>query len=208
MGTFHIKESNELSYIHVPRTGLAVKKIISDWFRPNFKTFTMDPWMINHPNLKMVKDRIPTGKTFALVRNPWMRVWSLYRKIEAEGYWLDWNRMKPTTLKPFNEWLEDYSNPAWEFHFPRWFDRWTQMSEFVEYRDLDGNLYTVDYLLRAETLEKDFDQIRDYLKCDIPLPDLSMHQETTDYRQFYTDKGAECVYKIYGRDIVKYNYSF
>lgn len=208
MGTFYINEPAELSYIHVPRTGLAVKKIISDWFRPNFNTFKMDPWMINHPNLQMVKERIPTGKTFALVRNPWMRVWSLYRKIEAEGYWLDWNRMKPTALKPFNQWLEDYADPAWEFHFPRWFDRWTQMSEFVEYRDLDGQLYTVDYLLRAETLEKDFEQIRDYLKCNILLPDLSMHEENKDYRQFYTDKGAECVYKVYGRDIVKYNYTF
>ena len=103
---------------------------------------------------------------------------------------------------------EDYADPAWDFQFPRWFDRWTQMSEFVEYRDLDGKLYTVDFLLRAESLEKDFEQVRDYLKFYEPLPDISMHQETTDYRQHYTDNGAECVYKIYARDIIKYKYSF
>jgi hypothetical protein len=208
MGSFHIPQEPELSYIHVPRTGLGMKKIIQEWFKPNFKTFYINSWMINHPSLRMVREHIPTGKTFSVIRNPWMRVWSLYRKIAKEGYWLDWNGVAGNKLKPFNEWLEDYADPAWNFHFPRWFDRWTQMSEFVEYRDLDGKSYTVDFLLRAETLEKDFKEVRDYLNCYVPLPDISMHQETIDYRQHYTDKGAECVYKVYGRDIVKYNYSF
>lgn len=208
MGSFHIPGEQELSYIHVPRTGLAVKKVITEWFRPNFDSFYIDPWMTNHPNLRMLRGHIPAGKTFALVRNPWMRVYSLYRKIAREGYWLDWNMMKPSELKPFNEWLEDYSDPAWEFKWPRWFDRWTLMSEFIEYKDLDGNYFTVDFLLRSETFEKDFEQIRDYLNCNIPLPDLSMHKETDDYRNHYTDKGAECVYKVYARDIIKYGYKF
>jgi hypothetical protein len=208
MGSFHIPGQKELSYIHVPRTGLGVKKIIKEWFRPNFENFYIDPWMTNHPNLRMLRERIPTGKTFALVRNPWMRVYSLYRKIAREGYWLDWNMMQPTDLKPFNEWLEDYANPAWEFKWPRWFDRWTLMSEFIEYKDLDGNYFTVDFLLRSETLEKDFEQVRDYLNCNILLPDLSMHEETDDYRKHYTDKGAEYVYKVYARDIIKYGYKF
>lgn len=208
MGSFHVPGQKELSYIHVPRTGLGVKAVIKEWFRPNFDSFYIDPWMTNHPNLKMLKERIPTGKTFALVRNPWMRVHSLYRKIAKEGYWLDWNMMQPTDLKPFNEWLEDYADPAWEFKWPRWFDRWTQMSEFIEYKDLDGNYFTVDFLLRSETFEKDFEQVQDYLNCNIPLPDLSMHKETDDYRNYYTDKGVECVYKVYARDIVKYGYKF
>ena len=208
MGTYHIPSEHELSYIHVPRTGLGIKKITKEWFKPNFETYYIDPWMINHPSLKMVRDHIPTGKTFSVIRNPWMRVWSLYRKILKEGYWLDWNGVQRGDLKPFNAWVEDYADPAWDFQFPRWFDRWTQMSEFVEYRDLDGNLYTVDFLLRAESLEKDFEQIQDYLKFYKPLPDISMHQETKDYRQHYTEKGAECVYKIYARDIIKYNYEF
>lgn len=208
MGTFHIRGEQELSYIHIPRTGLGIKKIVTDWIEPNFNGYYTKDWMINHPNLRMVKEHIPGGKTFSVIRNPWMRVWSFYRKITREGYWLDWNGIQQTNIKPFNEWLEDYADPNWNFHFPRWFDRWTQMSEFVEYRDLNGKLYTVDFLLRAESLEKDFVQIMDYMKCFKPLPDLSMHKETDEYRKYYTDKGAECVYKVYARDIIKYNYSF
>lgn len=207
MGTFYISNP-ELTYIHIPRTGLGIKKIIREWIQPNFDSYSVNDWMINHPSLRMVREKIPTGKTFSVIRNPWMRMWSFYRKISREGYWLDWNGVERTDLKPFNQWLEDYVDPAWEFHFPRWFDRWTQMSEFVEYRDLNGKLYTVDFLLRAEKLEEDFEQIRDYLNCYIPLPDISMHTETSDYRQHYTDRGAECVLEIYARDIVKYGYSF
>ena len=206
MGSFHIPRDKELSYIHVPRTGLGMKKIIREWIEPAFDSFYIDEWMINHPSLEMVKQRIPTGKTFSVIRNPWMRIWSFYRKISREGYWLDWNNT--VKLKPFNEWLVDYADPAWNFEFPRWFTRWTQMSEFVEYKDLDGNVYTVDFLLRAETLEADFEQVKEYLGYTAPLPDLSMHQETKDYRWHYTDNGAECVYKVHARDIIKYGYEF
>lgn len=208
MGSFHLPGKQELAYIHVPRTGLGMKKIISDWIQPNFDKFYTEDWMLNHPNLRMVKEKIPTGKTFALVRNPWMRVWSLYRKISKEGYWLDWNGATENKLKPFNEWLEDYADPKWSFEFPRWFSRWTQMSEFIEYKDLDGNYYAVDFLLKTESLETDFIQIKDYLNCNLPLPDISMHKETKDYRKHYTDAGAECVYKVHERDIIKYGYEF
>ena len=208
MGSFHVPGKFELSYIHVPRTGLGIKKITKEWFEPNFKSFYVEPWMIDHPSLQMLRDKIPTGKTFALVRNPWMRVWSLYRKISTEGYWLSWNRMKPTDLKPFDEWLEDYANPSVEFNFPRWFNRFTLMSEFIEYTDANGQHHTVDYLLRTETLEEDFKLIQDYLESTIPIPDLSMHKETLDYRNFYTDKDAECVFKVYEKDIIQYGYKF
>jgi hypothetical protein len=82
------------------------------------------------------------------------------------------------------------------------------MSEFIEYKDLDGKKYEVDFLLRAENLENDFEQIFDYLNCKKPLPDTSIYQNHTQYRKHYTDKGAECVYKVYERDIIKYNYEF
>ncbi len=88
MGTFYIPEP-ELSYVHVPRTGMAMKKIIKEWLKPNFKVDDETSWMIDHPNLEMVREHILTGKTLSVVRNPWQRVYSLYRKVSKEGYWLD-----------------------------------------------------------------------------------------------------------------------
>ena len=207
MGTFYI-DKPALAYVHVPRTGLAMKKIIAETLVLNYNVVSHVDWMINHPNLRMVNEHYPNAKTFSVIRNPWMRVWSLYRKISREGYWLDWNGLEGSKLKSFNEWLEDYCDPLYEFEFPRWFSRWTQMSEFVEYKDLNGKLYTVDFLLKAETLEKDFEPLREYLNFKGPLPDISMHKETTEYRKEYTDRGAELIAKLHARDIAKYKYDF
>jgi hypothetical protein len=201
MASFNVSQPVNLTYIHVPRTGMAIKTLTFEWIQKYNSTYRVDDWMIDHPNLQMVKEHIPNGKVFTVIRNPWMRVWSLYRKISTEGYWLDWNRMKPRDLKPFNEWLEDYADPNWEFKFPRWFDRWTNMIDFIEYKD-----QTVDYILRAENLVEDFQVIQDLLQCKEPLPDVSMY--TDEYREHYTDKGAECVYKVYERDIKRFAYEF
>lgn len=208
MGSFHIPTSPELSYIHIPRTGLGIKTLIDSWIIPNCPSFYVDNWMINHPNLRMLREQIPTGKTFSVIRNPWMRVWSFYRKIFYENYWQDWNGFKSSNLKPFNEWLQDYSDPAYDFDFPRWFTRWTQMQDFVEYKDLNGNLYTIDFLLRAESLEIDIEHIKDYLKIPGKLPDISKYKENKNYRYHFTEVGAECVYKVHERDIIKYGYEF
>ena len=66
MGTFYIP-SPELSYVHVPRTGMAMKKIIAEWLKPNFPVADSEPWMIDHPNLQMVREHILTGKTLSVV---------------------------------------------------------------------------------------------------------------------------------------------
>ena len=146
MGTFYIPKP-ELSYVHVPRTGMAMKKIISDWLKPNFTVVDNDPWMIDHPNLQMVRDRIPAGKTISIVRNPWQRVYSLYRKVAKEGYWLDWNNQTLLDLKPINDWVADYCNLDIAFEFPRWFNKATNQIDFLNY---DGNW--VDFIIKAEEL--------------------------------------------------------
>ena len=72
MGTFYISRP-ELAYVHVPRTGMAMKKVISDWLKPNFPINDTDAWMIDHPHLGIVKEYYPYAKTMSVVRNPWQR---------------------------------------------------------------------------------------------------------------------------------------
>lgn len=208
MTSFYIPGNANLAYIHIPRTGLGIKHLIDNFLRPRFPQLYVDNWMINHPNLEMIHRNIPNCVTFTVIRNPWMRMWSFYRKIYLEGYWLDWNKQDRKYLKPFNEWLKDYADPSYEFEFPRWFNRWTQMIDFVEYKDLNGKKYSVNFILRAEQLFSDFEPICNYLNIPFDIPDISKYAETKEYRQHYSDKGAECVYEIYKRDILRYEYSF
>ena len=198
MGTFYIPNP-ELAYIHVPRTGMAMKKIISDWLKPNFVVIDDEEWMINHPNLEMVRRHYSTAKAISVVRNPWQRIWSFYRKISAEGYWLDWNGKTLMDLKPLEPWLEDYANPDIVFDFPRWFNRFTNQIDF-----LNGG---VDFILKAECLETEFKVVQDYLCCLTPLPDISGYDHY-EYRKYFSTRCKDIVSKIFERDIDEFGYKF
>lgn len=200
MGTFYISKP-ELSYVHVPRTGMAMKKIISDWLKPNFSVVDEDPWMIDHPNLQMVRERILTGKTMTVVRNPWQRVYSLYRKVSTEGYWLDWNDQTLLDLKPINEWVADYCNPDVPFTFPRWFNKATNQIDFINY---NGNW--VDFICKAETLEQDFQQVKEYLECNIPLPDISGYDHW-GFKKYFNDASIKAIKKVHERDVDFFGYT-
>jgi len=200
MGTFYIPKP-ELSYVHVPRTGMAMKKIISDWLKPNFTVVDNDPWMVDHPNLQMVRDRIPTGKTISIVRNPWQRVYSLYRKVAKEGYWLDWNNQTLLDLKPINEWVADYCNPDVTFNFPRWFTRFTNQIDFLNY-DNDW----VDFIIKAEELETGFEPVREYLECYIPLPGLSGYDHW-EFKKYFNDASIRAIKKVHERDVDFFKYT-
>ena len=200
MGTFYISRP-ELAYVHVPRTGMAMKKIISDWIKPNFDVNDTDSWMIDHPHLGVVKEYYPYAKTMSVVRNPWQRVYSLYRKVSTEGYWLDWNGQTLLDLKPINEWVEDYCNPEMEFNFPRWFTRFTNQVEFIHVNDEN-----VDYICRAENLEQDFKKIKGYLNCDIPLPCISGYDHW-EFRNYLNDHSIQLIKKVHERDVDFFTYA-
>lgn len=201
MGTFYI-DKPELSYVHIPRTGMGMKKIIAQWLKLKFNVVDDIPWMIDHPNLSMVRNHIKTGSTLTVVRNPWARIWSLYRKIKTEGYWLDWNHLDLTNLKPFDAWVEDYVNPEIKFEFPRWFNRFTTMSEFIH-----SETESVRFVLKAENLEKDFKQVQEYLNCYDPLPDLSEYDHNEHWK-YFSDKSKKIVAKTFERDLDEFRYTY
>lgn len=200
MGTFYIA-SPELAYVHVPRTGMAMKKIISNWLKPNFHVTDTEPWMIDHPHLGMVTDHYPYAKTISVVRNPWQRVFSLYQKVSTEGYWLDWNNQVLLDLKPINEWVEDYCNPEIEFNFPRWFTRFTNQIDFICVDD-----QWVDYICRAENLSQDFTKVKQYLNCNIALPDISRYDHW-EFKKYLNDRSIQLIKKVHERDVDFFKYS-
>ncbi|MEY4331574.1 MAG: hypothetical protein RLZZ196_312 [Bacteroidota bacterium] len=199
MGTFYIKNP-ELAYVHVPRTGMAMKKIIADWLKPNFNVCDTDPWMIDHPHLGMVKDHYPTAKTMSVVRNPWQRIFSLYRKVSTEGYWLDWNGKTLLDLKPINEWVSEYCDPDVPFEFPRWFNRFTNQLDFIHVND-----EKVDFVCRAEYLDFDFQFVKEYLNCNIPLPDINGYDHW-EFLKYFNTNSIKLISKLHEKDIEYFNY--
>ena len=200
MGTFYISRPRR-AYIHVPRTGMAMKKIISEWIKPNFDVIDTDSWMIDHPHLGIVKDHYPDAKTMSVVRNPWQRVYSLYRKVSTEGYWLDWNNQTLLDLKPINEWVADYCNPEIEFNFPRWFTRFTNQIDFIHVNDEN-----VDFVCKAESLENDFEKVKNYLNCDISLPCISGYDHW-EFKNYFNDHSIQLIKKVHERDVDFFKYT-
>jgi hypothetical protein len=180
---------------------MAMKKIISDWLKTNFKVNDTDPWMIDHPHLGMVKEYYPYAKTMSVVRNPWQRVYSLYRKVSTEGYWLDWNNQTLLDLKPINEWVTDYCNPEIEFNFPRWFTRFTNQIDFIRVNDEH-----VDFVCKAESLEQDFKKVKEYLNCNIELPDISGYDHW-EFKKYFNDASINAIKKVHERDVDFFKYS-
>jgi hypothetical protein len=180
---------------------MAMKKIIKEWLNPNFNVVDKDPWMIDHPNLQMVREYIPTGKTMSVVRNPWQRVYSLYRKVSAEGYWLDWNNQTLLDLKPINEWVADYCNPDVTFNFPRWFTRFTNQVDFLNY----DNCW-VNFIIKAENLETEFKPVQEYLECEIPLPNLSGYDHW-EFKKYFNDASIQAIKKVHERDVDFFEYT-
>lgn len=202
MGTFYIAKP-ELSYIHIPRTGMGMKYIIRDYLKQHFHVSDSSDWMIDHPNLKMVREYFPTGKTVSVVRNPWQRIWSFYKKIRDEGYWLDWNGQTHIEIKPINEWIIDYCNTEIPFTFPRWFNRFTNMVEFVN----DGE-NVVDFILKSENIENDFKIVQEYLGISEPLPDISYTFNHHEYRKYFNNHSCELIRKLHERDCDAFHYTY
>jgi hypothetical protein len=180
---------------------MAMKKIISYWIKPNFDVIDTDPWMIDHPHLGIVKDYYPYAKTMSVVRNPWQRIYSLYRKVSTEGYWLDWNNQTLLDLKPINEWVEDYCDPDVTFNFPRWFTRFTNQIDFLNY---DNNW--VDFIIKAEELETGFKSVQEYLNCETPLPDISGYDHW-EFKKYFNDASIRAIKKVHERDVDFFGYT-
>lgn len=200
MGTFYIANP-KLAYVHVPRTGMAMKKIIAEWLKPNFSVDDTARWMIDHPHIGTVQEYYPDAKTMSVVRNPWQRIFSFYRKINTEGYWLDWNGKTLLDLKPINQWVEDYCNPEIPFEFPRWFNRFTNQIDFIEVKDSK-----VDFVCKAEYIDNDFKKIKEYLNCDIPLPNLTEYNHW-EFKHYLNSRSINLISKIHQRDIDYFKYS-
>jgi hypothetical protein len=200
MGTFYI-DTPELAYVHVPRTGMAMKKVISHWIKPNFNVIDTNNWMVDHPHLGMVREYYPYAKTLSVVRNPWQRVFSLYRKVSTEGYWLDWNGQTVLDLKPINKWVADYCNPEVPFEFPRWFNRFTNQVDFINVND-----EWVDYICKAENLKQDLVPVQEYLGCALLLPDITGYDHW-EFKKHFDSASIAAIKKVHARDVDFFKYT-
>jgi hypothetical protein len=191
--------SKELAFIHIPKTG---GTSILKWLEVNFSCEKMGG---KHIGITVLREKYFNAKVyFTCVRNPYSRMLSWFH-YQAKMSQYRVNKNKPRSHDV--EFLEVYKNG---------FNHWLQQEDLsylmtrpfvnpqVDFYDSD-----VLFVLKTETLNKDFVQVQEYLNCFKDLEHLNTSKSNDlDYRSVYDEKSKKIVYKMYEKDFDILKYTF
>lgn len=137
---------------------------------------------------------------FAMVRNPWDYVVSMYHFL----------REAATDEKGFL--TRGHPDLAFLVRQCSTFEEWVRLMPMLEldmtsyFSDDDGNVI-VDYIARYEDLDQEFARLCDRLGIVANLPRLNTSSRGI-YRDYYTTETKALVARHFSRDIERFDYSF
>lgn len=183
--------AHDLLFIHIPKTA---GTSIVQWARANF-TINKLP---KHAIFLDLNNEQTYGNSFAVVRNPYSRLYSWYtyrlRKAYQEDiipnnrdfmFYCEKNRGFETFVFECDK-TPTLQNSIW----------WTQ-SKFVS---------STTKILKFENLEKDFQSIQKLLDCKIPLQKLNT-SNSQNYKEAYNKKTIKFVKDYFREDFRLFRYS-
>jgi len=153
-------------------------------------------------NLAQVDDMYPGIKTIGIVVNPWARMRYAYiqlckmKEIGNDSY------LELLQLNSFDEFIN--SLPTMQPTDKFWFTLSTPMSKWFDYV-ADGELKTVDVILKDNTFTTDFKIFQNYF-CTDTLLDLP--KKLPSYKKFYNKQTKAIVADVFKEDIERFDYKF
>ena len=151
---------------------------------------------------------------FSIVRNPWDRLYSAFKYLQAGGSNFTDTRVGNIFVQPyagdFNAFVENYD--CW-YKRPCHFIQYKHgMSPHLlpqsEFLTLDNSL-AVDIVCRFENYEQEVTELLHNLGINIDaLPKLNSSDPVEDYRLAFTDKSMAIVSELYADDIELFGYTF
>ena len=188
-----------LVFIHIPKNG---GTSVSRWLRDNLGG---EKGSIKHSGIQHIYQDwhdIVAPKTFAIVRNPWARMVSLYhfsgikckQKIDKGKEKGEYVKQYEQYLKGFDYWLYnglDYRS--------NWFTYKQSQSKWIP--------HDPTWLLRLENIAEDFKIIQNFTNCFKPLTkeNTSTHKH---YSHYYNSSTKNYVADLFSEDIKRFNYDF
>ncbi len=134
---------------------------------------------------------------FAFVRNPWDRLYSMYKFTVRRGWC--------SKDVPFCEWiLKDAITEACKYQEP--IVPIQQKSQLDWITDSEGNT-VVDFIGRFENLNQDFNKICNQIGSPMKLVNINA-SPGKPYREEYTEEAKRFVEEHYAKDIEVFNYEF
>lgn len=199
-----IRSPFRCTFIHAPKTG---GNSITTWMKQNFLAEVSK--REQHANIERAKARFgDLGWTFCVVRNPWDYMVSWYNfKIQLCNQYIEniKNNQIPKKSTKIKHNLEIQKSELKRLT-DLGFNGWLRQTERLPQAHWSTG---VDYVMKLENLNKDFEEVQQRLNCFKPLP---YQNKTVDrpknYRDAYNSELIDIVYKKYEIDIKTFRYEF
>jgi len=152
--------------------------------------------------LEQVDDIYPGIKTISIVVNPWARMRYAYTQLCKMKETSNDSYLKLLQLDSFDEFIN--SLPTMQPTDKFWFTLATPMCKWFDYAQ-DGELKTVNYILKDNTIAEDFQTLQDYFCTKTPL---DLPKKLPSYKKFYNKKTKDIVAAVFKEDIDRFDYKF
>ena len=204
MPAVHI-DSPSITFVHVPR---AAGTSIGAWLASAFPSAQC--WY-DHPRLDQIKEEHHVQFSFAVVRNPWDRIVSMYHHITSVA----------VNGIPGKEHMQDVLLNSNQGYFQQRIE-FEQFVQDLNWLTIPKGIYRTDYpmsstqhdhtqgvdlVLKHETLEQDFIVIQQRLNNYYALPILNT-SEHAHYRTYYNPATQAVIAELFGDDIEQWKYQF
>ena len=201
----YLNDDSFFTNIHFP--GQMGWYTLEKWIRshhiPQFRIILDQEADSDALNLKDKLELYPGIKTFANIVNPWARALYSYNLLHEDNVQNGESFFSQHfDLSSFEAFVLSWSDVKLE---DRWYSLSTPQADWIEYIDENGDLKTVDYLLRFEHLDQDFKVLQDYFQVDEGL----IHIETCpDYRSQYSTEMKNKIEMMFYKDVERFGYKF
>lgn len=199
-----ISKKAKLLLIHLPKNaGRSIWTAMEDKY-PDTKKVA---W--GHATLQEVHKKINLKKytSFAVVRNPWDRMVSLYHFLyqQKDSFMSYDGKERPTKIIPglgFEKWLLEYGKVA---HTSSKKNRIiTSKKPQVEWLTVNGKI-VCNEIIRFENMFPHLHNVLGITEKELPVKHKTKRGH---YRDLYTPKTKDFVYKHFKKDIQTFNYEF
>jgi len=192
-----LAKRNKLLFIHIPRN--AGKSVVNAMKR-GCKGIKKVEW--EHARLKDIarKMDIKPYVKFAVVRNPWERMVSLWSFLSQHKLTYETRTDKVRDVKELEE-----------IGFSKWLLKYGKKSRGIVTTDtpqtnwlkVKGKIAT-NYIIKYENLQTGFKNVTG-IDMKLPMTHKSSHK---DYREYYTEESKAYIDKVFAEDIELFKYEF
>jgi len=182
---------NKFIFIHINKTGgSSIEKAFEEYGIKKVPVYNDTFQHSQHFTYKDYKKYLGNDfkkyYKFTVIRNPWDRAVSYYHNGAI------------TDGLDFSDWVNDRYNNK---NFKDYLRMYQPCSEWIETNK-------IDFILRFENLEKDFEILMNNLKLNLILPKINITKNRNPYQYYYNEDTKNIISNYFKKDIINFNYKF